>query len=204
MEFYTTTMLLSILIFAIATAFTPGPNNLMLLSSGLTYGYKRTLPHIFGVAFGFPLMVVAVGLGVHSLFAFSPMIYTVFKIISLGYLLWMAWKIATADTSITIDGQSTSKPFTFFQSALFQWVNPKAWVMALTVTTSFTSGESTLLPQIIVIALIYAFVGLFSTHSWALGGVYLSRFLNNKKRVHYFNIIMAVLIVASVVPFMFV
>ncbi len=201
---YTFTMLFSIFTFAIATAFTPGPNNLMLLSSGLTYGYKQTLPHIFGVAFGFPLMVVAVGLGVNSLFALNPSIYTVLKVVSLSYLLWMAWKIATADTTIMIDGQTKAKPFTFIQSALFQWVNPKAWVMALTVTSSYTNSENSLLVQVIIIAFIYAFVGLFSTNSWALGGLFLTKFLNNEKRVRLFNIMMAVLIVASVVPFMFV
>jgi threonine/homoserine/homoserine lactone efflux protein len=199
---YTTTTLLSIITFAIATAFTPGPNNLMLLSSGLTFGYKRTLPHIFGVAFGFPVMVLAVGLGVDVLFGLHPWIYPALKVMGLLYLLWMAWNIATSSGTIMIDKKAT-KPFTFIQSALFQWVNPKAWMMAVTVTSTYTDVDKSMFWQVLVLALVYAVVGIGSTHSWALGGTFLTKWLKSEGSVRVFNVVMAVLIVGSVLPFVF-
>ena len=174
-EIYTYTMLLSITSFAIATAFTPGPNNLMLLSSGLTFGYKRTLAHILGVAVGFPIMVLAVGLGLGTVLEHYPMVYKVLKVLGIGYLLWMAWHIANTQGSLNTDEHQNDKPFTFIQAALFQWVNPKAWIMAVTAISSFTTQNSEVLYQVGVIAFIYLAVGIFSTHSWALGGVLLHK-----------------------------
>jgi len=201
-EIYTYTMLLSITSFAIATAFTPGPNNLMLLSSGLTFGYKRTLGHIVGVAVGFPVMVLAVGFGLGSVLEHYPMVYKVLKVVGLGYLLWMAWHIANTQGSMQLEEHQNDKPFTFLQAALFQWVNPKAWIMAVTAIATFTTQNVDVLYQVIVIAFVYLIVGIFSTHSWTLGGVFLSRWLESEKAIKTFNRIMALLIVLSVVPFM--
>ena len=195
-------MLLSITSFAIATAFTPGPNNLMLLSSGLTFGYKRTLAHILGVAVGFPLMVLAVGLGVGTMLEHYPMVYKVLKVIGIGYLLWMAWHIANTQGSLNTKEHQNDKPFTFLQAALFQWVNPKAWIMAVTAISSFTTQSSEVLYQVAIIAFIYLAVGVFSTHSWALGGVLLHKWLESERAIRTFNRVMALLIVLSVVPFM--
>jgi threonine/homoserine/homoserine lactone efflux protein len=153
------------------------------------------------VAFGFPVMVLAVGLGVDVLFGLHPWIYPTLKVIGLVYLLWMALKIATSSGVISID-EKASKPFTFFQSALFQWVNPKAWMMAITVTSTYTNADKSMFLQVFVIALVYAVVGIGSTHSWALGGTLLTHLLKSKKSVKMFNITMALLIVVSVLPFM--
>ena len=202
-DIYTYTMILSIISFAVATVFTPGPNNLMLLSSGLTFGYKRTLSHILGIVVGFPVMVVSVGLGVGTLLKEYPMIYAVLKIVGILYLLWMAWHIANTTGSMTTSEQSTDKPFTFMQGALFQWVNPKAWIMAVTATSSFTTEESYIFIQVLIIAFIYFIAGMASTNTWALGGVFLQKLISNEKRVRVFNISMALLIVLSVLPFVF-
>ena len=199
----TFTILLSVISFAIATAFTPGPNNLMLLSSGLTFGYKRTLAHIVGVAVGFPIMVLAMGLGVGAVLEHYPMVYVVLKVLGFGYLLWMAWHIANTQGSIQSDNYKNDKPFTFLQAALFQWVNPKAWIMAVTAISSFTTQSSDVWYQIAIIAFVYLVVGIFSTHSWALGGVLLQRWLESQRAIRNFNRVMALLIVVSVVPFMF-
>ena len=202
LEIYTYTMLLSITSFAIATAFTPGPNNLMLLSSGLTFGYKRTLAHILGVAIGFPIMVLAVGLGVGTVLEHYPMVYKVLKVLGIGYLLWMAWHIANTRGSLNTKEHQNDKPFSFIQAALFQWVNPKAWIMAVTAISSFTTQSSEVLYQVAIIAFIYLAVGVFSTHSWALGGVLLHKWLESERAIRTFNRVMALLIVLSVVPFM--
>jgi threonine/homoserine/homoserine lactone efflux protein len=200
-DFYPSTLILSILSFAIATAFTPGPNNLMLLSSGLTFGYKRTLSLIAGIMVGFPLMVVTVGLGIGELFQIFPMLYDILKVVGISYLLWMAWQISQAKGSLHT--KETSKPFTFIQAGLFQWVNPKAWIMAITSTTSFISNEGSIQVQVLFIAFVYLVVGFFSTHSWVLGGVLLQKFIQKEKSLRIFNISMALLMVLSVLPFMF-
>lgn len=199
----TFTILLSIISFAIATAFTPGPNNLMLLSSGLTFGYKRTLAHIVGVAVGFPMMVLAVGLGVGVVLEHYPMVYEVLKVLGFGYLLWMAWHIANTQGSIHADSYTNDKPFTFIQAALFQWINPKAWIMAVTAISSFTIQNADVWYQVAIIAFVYLIVGVFSTHTWALGGVLLHRWLESQRAIRNFNRVMALLIVVSVLPFMF-
>jgi len=200
-DFYSNTLIFSILSFVVATAFSPGPNNLLLLSSGLTFGYRETLPLISGIMVGFPLMVVAVGLGIGELFQIFPMLYNILKVVGIAYLLWMAWQIAQSKGSLATHKEA--QPFTFLQSALFQWINPKAWIMAITSTTSFINNEAEIQLQVLSIALIYLVVGLFSTHSWALGGVVLQKFIQKEKSLHIFNITMALLILFSVLPFIF-
>lgn len=201
-QVYTYTMILSIASFGFAASISPGPNNIMLLSSGLTFGYKRTIPHALGVNFGFPVMVICVGLGIGKLFDVFPTIYSVLKVAGIGYLLWMAWHIA--DTKGSLDAKSTKdKPFTFLQAALFQWVNPKAWVMAITSTAAFITDEELAYVQVLIISCIYFFCAAVSANSWALGGVMLKRFVENKRSVQIFNITMAILIVGSVIPVLF-
>jgi len=199
---YTGTMFLSILSFAFATAMSPGPNNFMLLSSGLTFGYKKTMPHIMGVMVGFPIMVMAVGLGMGTVFELYPLLYDVLKVVGIAYLLWMAWKIATSSSTMSSDDE-VKKPFTFLQAVLFQWVNPKAWVMVITAMGSFITSTQQAFLQVVIIALVYLCIGLLATNVWALGGVYLQRFISNEKRVRVFNVLMALLIVFSVLPFVY-
>ncbi|MBT3805931.1 MAG: LysE family translocator [Desulfobacula sp.] len=201
-QFYTFTMILSITSFGLASTMTPGPNNIMLLSSGLTFGYKRTIPHALGVNFGFPVMVLCVGLGIGKLFEVFPFIYTALKVVGIGYLLWMAWHIA--NTKGSLDTNNTKdKPFTFLQAALFQWINPKAWVMAVTSTAAFITDHQIAYIQVMIISCIYFFCAILSTNSWAVGGVMLRRFIQKKRFVQIFNITMAILIVGSILPFIF-
>ena len=108
-QFYTLTMIISISSFALASTLTPGPNNIMLLSSGLTFGYKRTIPHALGVNFGFPVMVLCVGMGVGKLFAIFPFVYTILKVIGISYLLWMAWHIANTKGSPDTENKNDKK-----------------------------------------------------------------------------------------------
>lgn len=201
-HFYTLTMILSIFSFALASTMTPGPNNIMLLSSGLTFGYKRTLPHALGINFGFPVMVVCVGLGVGKLFEIFPFLYGTLKVVGIIYMLWMAWHIANTKGSPNT-GNKNDKPFTFLQAALFQWINPKAWVMAITSTAAFITDHQIASIQVMIISSIYFLCAILSTNSWALGGVMLKRFIQNDRWVQIFNIMMAILIVGSILPFVF-
>jgi len=202
-DIYSLTMLLSITTFTLSTVMTPGPNNIMLLSSGLTFGYKKTLPHIFGVMFGFAFMVVLVGLGMGVVFEQYPFIFSVLKVIGILYLFWMAYKIATSAQGYEVESSKKSKPFTFFQAAAFQWVNPKAWIMAITAISVFVTSKEQSLTQVFIIAFIYLLSGVISTNSWALGGVLLKKVIKNEKSVKRFNIAMAILLVASIIPFIF-
>jgi threonine/homoserine/homoserine lactone efflux protein len=201
-QFYTLTMIISITSFALASVMTPGPNNIMLLSSGLTFGYRRTVPHALGITFGFPVMVVCVGLGVGKVFEIFPFIYTVLKVAGISYLLWMAWHIANTKGGGNTENKK-DKPFTFLQAALFQWINPKAWVMAITSTAAFITDHQIASIQVIIISCIYFFCAIISTNSWSLGGVMLKRFVQNERFVQIFNITMAILIVGSIIPFAF-
>ena len=200
-EFYAFTMLLSIAIFTISSTMTPGPNNIMLLSSGLTFGYKRTIPHILGVTLGFSLMVLLVGLGFGIIFEKFPVVLKVLKVVGIAYLFWMAYKIATSKGSMNI--KEKSKPFTFVQAALFQWVNPKGWIMSLTSISIFVSSKEDSITQVLIISLIFLLSGMLSTNTWAIGGVALKRFIKDESHVRKFNIIMAILLIASVIPFIF-
>ncbi len=201
-QIYTLTMIISITSFALASTMTPGPNNIMLLSSGLTFGYKRTIPHALGINFGFPVMVICVGLGVGKLFEVFPFVYTALKVVGISYLFWMAWHIANTKGSPATQNKN-DKPFTFFQAALFQWVNPKAWVVAITSTAAFITDHQIAFTQVMIISCIYFFCGILSTNSWSLGGVMLKQFIQNERLIKFFNITMAILIVGSILPFVF-
>ncbi len=201
-QYYTLAMILSIISFGLASTMTPGPNNIMLLSSGLTFGYRRTIPHALGINFGFPVMVICVGLGIGTLFEVFPFIYTLLKVAGIAYMVWMAWHIANTKGALDAENKK-DRPFTFFQAAMFQWVNPKAWMMAVTSTSAFITDHETAPVQVVIISGIYFFCAFVSTNSWSLGGVVLKRFIQNEKWVRGFNIAMAVLILGAVVPFVF-
>ncbi|NOX15032.1 MAG: LysE family translocator [Epsilonproteobacteria bacterium] len=200
---YPLTMLFSIITFTLAGVLTPGPNNIMLLSSGLTFGYKRTIPHILGIVLGFTFMVICVGIGVGVVFKMFPFVFTILKYLGISYLLWMAWHIASSKGGIDAKKSSANKPFSFLQAAIFQWVNPKAWVMAITVTATFTTSKEHAFVQVLLISFICLLCGIIATNSWTLGGVYIKKFIKNRLHVRVFNITMATLIVASMLPFIF-
>ena len=127
-------LLIGLIGFAVASSITPGPNNLMLMASGANFGFRRTIPHMVGISLGHAFMVMLVGLGLGKLFDTYPVAQTVLQVLSTGYLLYLAWKIANA--APPQEGVARGKPFTFFQAAAFQWVNPKAWYMACLLYTS--------------------------------------------------------------------
>ncbi len=199
-NFYTLTMLFSIGTFAITSAITPGPNNIMLLSSGLTFGFKRTIPHIGGIIVGFPFMLLLIGLGMGIIFEKYPIVLSVLKIVGILYLVWMAYKIATNTSTYDVKEEEDSKPFTFLQAAIFQWVNPKAWIMGVTAISIFITAKEDNYGQILILVFIFLLSAIVSCNTWALGGVVLKKFIKEEKSIRVFNIFMAVLLVASVLP----
>ncbi|MEM8647161.1 MAG: LysE family translocator [Pseudomonadota bacterium] len=192
-------LLTALAAFAFVTSITPGPNNLMLMTSGANFGFRRTIPHMLGVGLGFVIMVILVGAGLVSVFDAYPVSYTVLKVFSVAYLLYLAWKIASA--SEPGEAGRSASPMTFLQAALFQWVNPKAWAMALTAVTVYAPSQS--LAAIALVALVFGLVNLPSVGSWTILGQQMRRFLTNPLRLRVFNISMALLLVASLAPMLF-
>lgn len=192
-------VLIAFAIFCFVSSATPGPNNLMLMASGANFGITRTLPHWLGIGFGFTTMVVLVGLGLINLFDAYPQIYTVLKAISIVFLLYLAWKIATAAPMGEVD--ATAKPITFIQAAAFQWVNPKAWAMALTAITVYSPSQGA--SAIITTALIFGVINLPSCSIWMFIGLQVRRWLTSPKKMKLFNWGMALLLLTSMVPMLF-
>jgi len=195
------TSLAPLFLFAFVTSTTPGPNNVMLMSSGMNFGFKASLPHMTGVVLGFPIMIVLVGLGLMQVFELVPNSLLVLKFISLCYLVYLAWRIATTTTlsTETTAAVNTTSPLLFIQAALFQWVNPKAWAMALPAISIYTP-ESRPISSVFLVAIAFVISGSFSTSVWTLLGHQLKRFLKNPQTLKTVNIIMALLLVGTVVP----
>lgn len=189
---------LAIIAFAITACVTPGPNNAMIMASGLNYGIRRSMPHFSGIVLGFPTMVMAVGLGIAQLFEVYPAMHVVLKLAGAAYLSYLAYKIATAPVSES--SESEGKPFTFIQAAAFQWVNPKAWVLAVGATVTYTTLGDGYVFQVITIALIFLFFGAPCILLWLWGGASLKTLMHNPGLVRTFNISMASLLIASLVP----
>ncbi|ACJ30056.1 Transporter, LysE family [Shewanella piezotolerans WP3] len=191
-------LIFTIALFAFSSGITPGPNNIMLMSSGVNFGIKRSLPHLLGICFGFPGMVLAIGLGLSTVFQLYPVLHTIIKYVGIAYLLYLAWLIA--NSSNKLKGKSTPEPLTFMQAAAFQWVNPKAWVMAIGAIATFTTMQQTLTPQVVTIASVFFCVALPSAFIWLGFGVALKRLLKNQKQQKIFNVTMALLLVLSIIP----
>jgi threonine/homoserine/homoserine lactone efflux protein len=191
-------LLIAFVVFATVMLFTPGPNNIMLLSSGLTYGFRRTLPHVAGIAVGFSFMVATMGLGLGAVFIAYPMLQTVLKYAGVAYLLWLAAVIAMSGP--VKPGQDNSRgPLTFRGAALFQWVNVKGWVIAIGTITAYAAIAS--FPwNILMQAALILFLGTLSSLTWAMFGSSLRPLLTSPRAVRAFNIVMAVLLLASLYP----
>lgn len=183
-------------LFAFVSSATPGPNNLMLMASGANYGFRKTIPHMMGISIGFMILMLLTGLGLVQVFDIYPVSYTILKVLSVAYMVYLAWKIANAAPAK--ERQVTGKPMTFLQAAAFQWVNPKAWAMALTAITVYVADGGSLM--LLAAAITFAFVNLPSVTVWTVLGQQMARFLTNPARLRVFNWTMAALLIASLYP----
>ena len=184
-------------LFALVSSITPGPNNLMLMASGANFGFRRTIPHMLGVALGFTVMVLLVGVGLLQVFNAFPVSYLILKVVSVAYLFYLAWKIGTA-APLAGNSDAGGTPFTFVQAALFQWVNPKAWTMALTAVSVYSPSQS--VAAMSFVAGVFGAVNLPCVSLWAKLGQQMQRILTSPTRLRVFNIVMASLLVASMYP----
>ena len=191
-------LLIAFVLFATVMFFTPGPNNIMLLSSGLTYGFRPTIPHIAGITVGFAFMVGAVGLGLGTIFITFPVLQTILKYAGVVYLIYLAAAIAMSGP-VSADQDNRRGPMTFWGAAMFQWVNAKGWVMVIGTITAYAAISP--YPWNIVIQVgLSLLLGAASCTVWAFFGSALRPVLTSPKAVRAFNIVMAVLLLASLYP----
>jgi len=191
-------LLVAFVVFAAVMFFTPGPNNIMVLSSGLTYGFRRTVPHIAGIAIGFAFMVGAVGLGFGTVFIAYPVLQTVLKYAGAAYLIYLAAVIAMSEP-VTPEQDNRRGPMTFWGAAMFQWVNVKGWVMVIGTITAY-AGIARFPWNIFIQVTLSLLLGAMSTSTWTLSGSSLRSFMTSPRAVRAFNIVMAALLVASLYP----
>lgn len=193
-----TELFVSFIIFGIIAAVTPGPNNVMLTTTGLNFGVRRGMPHLLGVCIGFPVMLGLIGLGFGTLFQLFPLLHEIIKIVGVVYLLFLAWKIASAESGA--NAETPARPIGFWQSAAFQWINPKAWVMGSSALAAYTSLDDNFFLQVLIICVSFALITLPCAGIWLVFGAGLQRFLRDPLHRRTFNIAMALLLVASIVP----
>ena len=187
----------SFTIFALVAAFSPGPNNIMLAASGANFGFRSTLPHITGICIGFCLLVFAAGYGISGLFIEFPKIYSLLKVISVIFLIYLAWKIGSAGQS---SKREHNRPLRFWQAALFQLVNPKVISVIISSVTTYTGDAKVLSQSIVTLVLIFAIVTLGATCTWTAFGVSIRNILSKKKLLRSFNVLMAILLLISLIP----
>lgn len=191
-------LFIALFIFGGIAAFTPGPNNTMLLATGINFGLVRAWPHIWGVAIGFPLMIACIGLGLGEMFKIYPWIYVALKYAGAAYMIWLAWKIANSKPSVD-DGVSKGDPVTFLQASAFQWVNPKAWIMGVTALSAYTIASDYVFGVLAVVGT-FVFMGFTSALTWVLFGAGLKHILNDVRYYRIINLVLAVALVASLIP----
>ena len=199
-DIYTFSMIISIATFILTTHITPGPTNIILLSSVLNFGYKKSFPYMFANIISYPLLMIFTAIGVGIFLTKHPEIMSVLKIIGVGYLFWMAWKIFNDSSSYDTNNIDKTKPITFWQGLIYPWVNPKAWIVYTSTVSVFVTSTEKGLSQISLIVFIILITMIITVYSWAFGAIVLKKLIKNEKFIKRLNQIMAVLLVASILP----
>lgn len=187
--------ILPMLLFGCASALTPGPNNFMMLNSGLNFGIKKSMPHYLGICLGFPLMVIVVAAGFGTLFLKYSWIKQVLKVVGSAYILYLAWCIASSLSKPK--DETRAKPFSFLQACIFQWVNPKAWLMITCAISLFSPSENQF-TDALMLSFLFFVTCLPCLGVWLVGGTFLQKILKNEKQQKIFNLLMALCLVASI------
>jgi threonine/homoserine/homoserine lactone efflux protein len=188
----------ALILFTISTSITPGPNNVMIMTSGVNHGFRKSIPHLAGIDLGFPVMLIFIGLGASQIFAIYPALFLWLKFVGVAYLSYLAFKIASAP--VQSFARVKAQPFTFLQAALFQWVNPKAWIMCLGAIVTYASNDQAYFQQVLAIALIFLMFGAPCTIAWLGFGTSLKQVLSKPSYLKIFNVFMAALLMASLYP----
>lgn len=185
-------------IFAVVAAFTPGPNNLMLAASGMNHGFRRSVPHMVGISLGFPVMLLCIIFGIGALIASFPVLQTIMRALSAGFILYFAWKIATTETDLAVQG--AGRPVTLWQAALFQWINPKGWAVAIAVASLYAPGGVHDWEKAFYMAALFFVITVACTSCWTSVGTIIRSVLQNPKIRRRVNWGMAAALVLTMVP----
>jgi threonine/homoserine/homoserine lactone efflux protein len=190
-------MVVPIALFGLASSATPGPNNIMLTASGSTFGLRRSIPHIAGISVGFPVMIFAVGLGLGEIFTRYPQVHLALKWIGAAYLLYLAWRIAQSGGADG-GGSANGRPLTFLEAAAFQWVNPKAWMMAVSSIPAFTTIGGNYYLELLLISAVFAVICVPSCLAWCMFGVGIRQLIRSEETARLVNLALAGLVVLSI------
>ncbi len=194
--------LLPLIGFIIAMVATPGPNNLMLMAAGANFGFRRSLPHLLGISAGCQILLLAIALGLGKLFETYPQVVTVLRAAGSLFLLYMAWQLLRPAAGLGQSGAAVAKevrPLTFWQAALFQWINPKAWMMTITAVATF-ANPAQFVVSTLIIGMLFLVLGFPLISAWNVGGAALKHWLQQGRRLVRFNRVMAVLLIGSLYP----
>ena len=194
------TTLWGTILFVSIVSMTPGPNNLLLAASGANFGFIKTLPHMFGVIVGFALMVVASGFGLGVVLNEFPQVILPMKIISVSFLLYLSWRIATGGAHV-IEGKS--QPLSFLPAVLFQTINPKGISFLLSIMGAQISEAEPLLPQLIPLFILLPAFTVLSAVTWTMFGTAIGKLMRSQLAFRVFNLAMASLLVVCVIPIAF-
>ena len=190
--------LTTLMIFMFVAAFTPGPNNLLSSYSGFNFGVKKTLPLIYGVTFGFPLLIIIINSGLIIFFKKFPALQEIIKILGSVFILYFAYKVALSKSN---EEQKIKNPTKFFNMLFFQFINPKAVLFAIIVVSTFINMNENFIRDttiVLSVAISFSFVSIFS---WCLLGKFLRRFAANEKFIRVFNYVMSFLLIVCVIMF---
>ena len=185
---YDTELMAAFAVFSIVTAITPGPNNVLLLSSGLHFGWRRSVPHVLGIVVGVSILFIVMGLGLGSYLEANPNVHQWIRWPGVVVILYFAWKIM-ASTSLE-SSRKGYRPFTFVEACLFQWINPKALIIVLTMITAYTSPDYPVYSQLTIIVLIGIVATVIATTTWVMIGVNLHQIVKKPGHLRVFNICM--------------
>jgi threonine/homoserine/homoserine lactone efflux protein len=191
-------LFLALALFATVTTFTPGPNNIMVTASGVNFGFTRTIPHMAGITVGFMVLLAACAAGLGLAFTAVPALQTALKVAGAAYMLWLAWKVASSAPA-NLDDKGPVQPMTFLQGAAFQWVNPKAMVIGLSAISIYVRPGHQV-PDFVVLLSVFTVATVLTVVVWTGFGVALRGLLSTPRHARNFNIAMALLLVASIVP----
>lgn len=191
--------IISVSMFAVVMTGTPGPNNVMLTASGANFGYRRSLPHAIGIGVGLMSMIIVMASGLGVIFQQYPLIQEAMKWLGSAYLIYLGWKISQATPAIEHDGNVKSQPMTFLQAALFQYVNPKAWMMMVTAIGSFSLQGNDYWMSVFFIALIFWITQIQTSSIWVGFGTLIGRWLSSSIAWRRFNYCMGSLTALCVV-----
>jgi threonine/homoserine/homoserine lactone efflux protein len=192
-------LLIALIGFAVASSITPGPNNLLVLTSGLNHGVPRSLPLIAGISFGFAFMLVVIGIGLGSVIRTNASLHTAAKVFGLVYMLWLAWKVASSTPSLEVDNGQAARPLSAVTGVTFQWVNPKAWAIALTATAAFSAADAAMVSLAWIVG-VFLMISFGSLSAWAAFGSLMRRLIDTPAKLRAFNMTMALLLLASALP----